>query len=70
MTKLKLNLLLPIRKNNKIVTKRIHCEGVVVRCESSSDGDMFQGAIFFNDISSQDSKTISEFVESVAKEKV
>jgi hypothetical protein len=69
MTKLKLNLLLPMRKSSKIVTKRIHCEGVVVRTQSSGDGDFFQTAIFFSDISPRDSQTISEFVDSVAQEK-
>ena len=68
MTKLKLNLLLPVRKNNKIVTKRIHCDGVVVRTESASDGDYFHTAIFFNDIASRDSQAINEFVESMLNE--
>ena len=69
MTRLKLNLLLPVRKNGKIVDKRIKCEGVVVRTESDSDGEYFHAAIFFSDISSKDSQVISEFVESVIKEK-
>lgn len=69
MTKLKLNLLLPLRKNNKIATKRIHCEGVVVRTETAKDGDHFLTAIFFSDISPKDSKIITEFVDSVIKEK-
>lgn len=69
MTRLKLNLLLPLRKNNKIVTKRIHCEGVVVRTESSPQGDFFHTAIFFNEIAPRDSEIISEFVDSLSKEK-
>ncbi len=69
MTKLKLNLLLPIRKNNKIVTKRIHCEGVVVRTESVPNGEYFQTAIFFSDISPKDSQVIHDFVDSIVKEK-
>ncbi len=69
MTKLKLNLLLPLRKSGKIATKRIHCEGVVVRCESSTDGAFFHVAIFFSDISPKDGQVVSEFVESVIKEK-
>ena len=70
MTRLKLNLLLPIRKNKKIATKRIHCEGVVVRTESAVQGDYFHMAIFFSDISPRDSQVIHEFVESVIQEKV
>jgi hypothetical protein len=69
MTKLKLNLLLPLRKNGKIVDKRINCEGVVVRTEAAADGESFHAAIFFSDISPKDSQIISEFVESVLKEK-
>lgn len=69
MTKLKLNLLLPVRKNNKIVTKRIHCVGVVVRTENSAEGDYFETAVFFSDINPRDSQVLGEFVESVIKEK-
>lgn len=69
MTKLKLTLLLPLRKNNKIATKRIHCEGVVVRTESAKAGDHFLTAVFFSDINPRDSQIITEFVESLIKEK-
>ncbi|MBI4309377.1 MAG: PilZ domain-containing protein [Candidatus Omnitrophica bacterium] len=68
MTRLKLNLLLPLRKNNKIATKRIHCEGVVVRTESTKEDDSFLTAIFFSEISPRDAKIVSEFVESVIQE--
>ena len=64
MTKLNVHLLLPLKRNNKMVSKRIHCEGVVVRSESAVDQDSFQTAIFFSDISSKDSQVIHEFVES------
>lgn len=67
MTRLKLNLLLPVRKNDKITTKHIHCEGVVVRAEAH--GDYFHTAIFFSDISPRDSQIISEFVDSLHHEK-
>ena len=65
MTKLKLHLLLHFKRNNRSVTKRISCEGVVVRSESAVDQDAFQTAIFFSDIASRDSKIIHEFVEFV-----
>ncbi|MBF0489393.1 MAG: PilZ domain-containing protein [Candidatus Omnitrophica bacterium] len=64
MTKLKLHFLLPLKRNNKVVNKRISCEGVVVRSESAVDQDSFQTAIFFSDISPRDSQIIHEFVES------
>ncbi len=63
MTKLKLHFLLPIKKNKKIVNKRISCEGVVVRSEAAVDQDSFQTAIFFSDISPKDSQTIHEFID-------
>ncbi len=69
MTKLKLNLLLPVRKGSKIVDKRINCEGVVVRIEATADGDFFHAAIFFSDINPKDSQLIGEFVDAVIKEK-
>ncbi len=69
MTRLKLNLLLPLRKNNKIVTKRVHCEGVVVRAEAAPQGGYFQTAIFFSEIIPRDSELISEFVDSLSQEK-
>jgi hypothetical protein len=65
MTKLKLQILLPIRRNNKVVNQRISCEGVVVRSQSAVDQDSFQTAIFFSDITPRDSQIINEFVESV-----
>ena len=65
MTRLKLHLLLPLKRNNKVVTKRISCEGVVVRSESAVDQDSFQMAIFFSDIAPRDGQVIHEFVESV-----
>ena len=69
MTKLKINLLLPLRKNDKIVTKRIHCEGVVVRTESAAEGKYFHTAVFFSDIAPRDAQAINGFVESVLQEK-
>ncbi len=65
MTRLKLHLLLPLRRHHKIVTKRISCQGVVVRSESAAGQDYFNTAIFFSDISPRDIQMIHEFVESV-----
>ena len=69
MTKLKVHLLLPLRSGAKIATKHIDCEGVVVRCESAPEGDLFHTAIFFSDIKSRDSEAIARFVAAVMEEK-
>ncbi len=69
MTKLKIHLLLPLRKNNKVTTKKITCQGVVVRAQVSQHTDYFDTAIFFSDITPRDSQVISEFVESVLEAK-
>ena len=66
MTKLKVHLLLPLRKSEKVTTKKITCQGVVVRTQASSGSeDSYDTAIFFSDIAPKDSRTISEFVESM-----
>ena len=62
MTKLKIYLLLPMRKNNKVATKKIVCQGVVVRAQAVLSGDYFDTAIFFNDITPRDIQVISDFI--------
>ena len=64
MTKLKIHLLLPLRKSNKVTTKSITCQGVVVRVQAAEEGDYYKTAIFFSDIAPKDSRTIHEFIES------
>ncbi|MDP2653893.1 MAG: PilZ domain-containing protein [Candidatus Omnitrophota bacterium] len=63
MTKLKIHLLLPIRKNGKVATKKVTCGGVIVRTESVSGHEGFNVAIYFNDINGRDSEYISEFIK-------
>ena len=65
MTRLKVHLLLPTRKSNKGTAKKITCRGVVVRTQEVTGQDYYDTAIFFSDIASKDSRTISEFVESM-----
>ena len=65
MTKLRVNLLLPLRKNNKLTTKKITCQSVVVRTQEVAGEQCYDTAIFFSDIAPKDSRAISEFVESV-----
>jgi hypothetical protein len=64
MTKLKVHLLLPLRKSDKVTTKKITCQGVVVRVQVADEKEYFDTAIFFSDIAPKDSRTISEFIES------
>jgi len=68
MTKLKVHLLLPLRKNDKVTTKKITCQAVVVRAQAVSElsgQEYYDTAIFFSDIAPKDSHTINEFVESM-----
>lgn len=67
MTKLKVHLLLPLQKKDEIVTKKITCEGVIVRVQDA--GEYYDTAIFFSDIAPKDSRTIHEFVESMMEKK-
>lgn len=62
MTKLKIRLLLPFKKDDKIVTKKISCSGVVVRTQAQKDGRSFDTAIYFNDIDEKSRNTIAEYV--------
>lgn len=64
MTKLKINLLMPNRKNGKNVPKKISCEGVGVRVEPIPGESAYNVAIFFSDISKRDSEFISEYLQS------
>ena len=69
MTKLKVHLLLPLRKSDQVTTKKISCQGVVVRTQAVAGQDYYDTAIFFSDIAPKDSRTISEFVESLMDQK-
>jgi len=62
MTRLKINLLLPIKKNQKVITRKISCEGVVVRTESIPGSDYYNTAIFFNEIQQKDADHISDYI--------
>lgn len=63
MTKLDIQLLLPIRKGSEVTTIKVSCCGVVVRTESAPNDDGFDTAIFFNDIGPQEIAILKEFVE-------
>ena len=63
MTKLKVQLMLPVRKNGKVLSKKISCQGVVVRIEEFID-EQYNVAIFFNDITMRDADNIADYVRS------
>ena len=69
MTKLKIILLLPVRKDGKVSTKKITCTGVVVRVENIPYEDAFNAAIFFSDMNSRDSRVLADHVQGVLAEK-
>lgn len=71
MTKLKVQILLPpagslsaARKNQKRLSKTIHCQGVVVRVEPAAEDGRFEIAIFFNEIAQRDAESINDYVGS------
>ena len=68
MTKLRIYLLLPFKKNDKIVTKKISCSGVIVRTESDPGNDHFNVAIYFNDVKNRDADYMAEYVNSLLED--
>ncbi len=62
MTKLKIHLLLPFRRNDKVTTKKVSCSGVIVRTEAIEGEESFNVAIFFNDIQDRCADSIAEYV--------
>lgn len=64
MTKLKIQLLLPARRDDNSVTKTIHCEGVIVRVEPSNEAGCYNIAIFFSEIARRDAEFIGEYITS------
>ena len=69
MTKLGIHLLLPIKRDSKIVTKKISCRGVVVRIESQAGNEYFNIAIYFNDIAKKDTKCLADYISSTLTKK-
>jgi hypothetical protein len=63
MTKLSVHLLLSFPKAGKTVTRKISCEGVVVRSEPAAEGGKYNIAVFFNDINKRDAECITDYVD-------
>ncbi len=62
MTKFKIHLLLPIKKNNRLATKRISCQGVLVRSEAVAGEHAFNIAIYFTDIQQKDISYLNDYI--------
>jgi len=62
MTKLKVCMLFSVPKNKRHVTRKISCEGIVVRSEPSGDSECYHVAIFFSDIAPKDAECITDYV--------
>ena len=69
MTKLKIHLLLPVRSIGAAKTKRVSCEGVIVRIEAITGSDHYNVAIFFSDIEPRDVTVLSDFLNNAFEEK-
>jgi hypothetical protein len=52
-----------------MTTKKIICQGIVVRTQAAVRQDYYDTAIFFSDIAPKDSRAINEFVESMVEKK-
>jgi len=63
MTKLKIHLLLSDPTGGKNASKKISCEGVVVRSNPAPDGKRHNIAIFFSDIKKRDAECITDYVD-------
>lgn len=62
MTKLKIHLLLSSPEEGKKETRKVSCEGVVVRSEPIEDGEGYHLAVFFSDITKRDAEYITDYV--------
>ncbi len=70
MTKLKIQLLLPFKKNNQLIPKKILCQGVVVRTQAHQESKSFDVAIYFSEIHEKDRKLIVEHITGVLKQEL
>ena len=70
MTKLKIVLLLPLRRRNRLTTKKISCQGIIVRTESIPGDQYFNVAIYFSDIPQKDVNCLNDYINSNLKQSV
>lgn len=69
MSRMQVHLLLPVVKSGKSTSKKITCQGVVVRTEPTDKREVFNIAIFFNNISQRDADTITDYINSFLEKK-
>ena len=69
MTKLQIHLLIPTKKSGKSTTKKISCQGVIVRTEPIEGAEGYNVAIFFHDITQRDSEAIADYVSNQLEQK-
>jgi len=62
MTKLRVNLLIPCRRNKRVYAKKVSCEGIVVRTESIPEKECYNVAVYFSDILPRDAECITEYI--------
>ncbi len=65
MTKLKVQFLLPFKRKDRTVNKKISCGAVIVRTESEPANGAYNVAIFFNDIQARDAATLTDYVSNM-----
>ena len=63
MTKLKVHLLIPYKKNNRCLTRKISCDGIVVRTESVPGKEYYNVAVYFSDIHARDAERITHYIK-------
>ncbi|MBU1044106.1 MAG: PilZ domain-containing protein [Candidatus Omnitrophica bacterium] len=65
MTKLGLNITIPLLENNKKIEKKFNCQAVVVRIQPESEIDTSNGyqlGLFFVDIKDEDKQVINHYL--------
>ena len=67
MTKLRVQFLLPFKRKDRTINKKITCGAVIVRTESEPANGLYNVAIFFNDIQERDSATLTDYVTNMLK---
>ena len=63
MTKLKIRFVVSFNKDDTHINKKIACHGVIVRTDQCVDTDLYNVAIFFNDISEDNIKNIVDYID-------
>lgn len=65
MSKVRVAMTIPFSKNDKVLSKKIMCDGVVVRCEAPREDEPQLGwnaAVMFTNISKNQKDTIATYI--------